>query len=216
MKRNKRSNQKNQLKKLTQLEALELRQQIRLAGPSQFPAQPTRSMQVRYQATAAVAGNSFTCVTLCRFCGLIAVSATATYCLSTLIKLKRIRIWSPVAVAGTIVTSTIQWPNNSATEQIAGPPIIMTDSATCLSQYAHVDAKPPKGSWCDKWHQAADVTPWVLLTYSAGAIIDFDFQWFIDDLGATIAGPTVAGAVTGAVYHWQVNNLVCVMLNGIS
>jgi hypothetical protein len=217
-----RNNQKNRrkpttgLKKLTQLEQIQLKNEMRLTGPDDFSAQETRHMRVRFAATAGTASATFTVQQLVRMCGIIAVTATTTYVLSTLVKINRIRVWSPVATAGVPVTAAVQWPNNSSTEQIAGPPVVQSDSASGLSQYAHVDVKPPKGSWCDKWHQANDTTTWVFITYATGGFVDIDFKWFLDDLGATIAGPTVAGATVGAIYHWGVNNLTCQYVNAIS
>jgi hypothetical protein len=148
-------------------------------------------------------------------CGIIATSQTTSTVLSTLVKIKRIRVWSPVATAGTSVIAAIQWPNNSSVEQIAGPPVVMSDSSSSISQYAHVDTKPPKGSWTDKWHHASDTTPWFFLTASIGSIIDFDLKWFLDDLGVTANGPTIIAGVIGSIYHRDVNNCRCTNLNFI-
>jgi hypothetical protein len=165
--------------------------------------QENRSWMIRCQSSAAVAASTITATQLAGMLGVIAVTTTTSSFLCDQFRLRRICIWGAVATAGTQVTCTLKYADDPASNTQSGAPRTQSDSSVSFDRPAYVCLEPPKDntSIFSQWSDSSLTTAWVVLTCPAGAIIDFHFNWILDDIGATTAGPTLIGAVPGQVYH---------------
>ncbi len=181
--------------------------------PPQYPAQSKRSIIVRMQSTAAQTNVAFTYAQLAGILGIIGTSTTTSSFLTTNFRLRRIRIWAPVATAGTSVTAQITF-TETATD-FETPPVSRADSSVSFDHPAYVGLAPPKGSLLDKWHASGQTNDALAMTYPSGAVIDFHFDFVLPDYGGSTPGPTISGGTAGNLYHKSVNSLVAVNVNAI-
>jgi len=190
--------------------------------PPTYRMQQTLSWRVRYQCTAVAIANTIQCNQLAAALCLIATSATATSFLCDQFKLKRVCVWGPVTTAGTPVSCMLKYVDDPASNTQSGPPLTQSDSSISFDRPAYVCLEPPKNnsSIFSQWSDSSLTTAWIVITCPVGAIVDFFFDYIIDDIGATQAGPTVAGATAGQLYHKTITAgaavFGCVLpLNGI-
>jgi len=181
--------------------------------PPPFTAQSVRSIKLRSIASGAVTQQAFTYSNLSSMLGIVSTAATAAAYISTVFRIKRITIWGPVAVAGTPVQVTITFTETS--NDFESPPISRSDTSISFDHPAFVTMKPPKGSLLSKWHGSAQTDEAFALTFPAGSIVDMDFDFVLNDLGAPLVGVVVVGATPGQIYHKTVNSLVPTVVNTI-
>lgn len=181
--------------------------------PPAFKAQVERVIMVRTQSNAAQTNVSFSYGQLAALLGIIGTSTTTSAFLTTVFKLDRVRMWGPVAVAGTPVTASITWTETSA--DFESPPVTQSDTSVAYDVPAFLDVKPPKGSLASKWHGSGQGSEIFALTYPTGCIVDFTFRFILNDFGGLLVGPTISGGTIGNIYHKGVNNLVPVTINAI-
>jgi hypothetical protein len=165
------------------------------------------------QASAAGSLLTFNYSQLAGILGIVATSAIASVFTTLVFRLSKLRVWGPVVVAGTPVFTSVTWLETS--NDFESPPITKSDSSISFDHPAFIDAKPPRGSLASKWHGSGQVDNLFTLTFPVGAIFDFDFEFVMNDLGAPLAGPVIAGGTLGQFYHKGTNNLIAVAVNAI-
>jgi hypothetical protein len=187
--------------------------QIFLSPPS-FLARPVLRYHVRTLATSPQIDAPVAYNQLSALVGIVATSAITSVNLTSGFRLKRIRIWAP-APFGSVATSvaSVTW-TESAADYIT-PPVTVADSSVNPSVPVFVDAKPPRGSLADKWHDPNQTNGICIMTYPAGSIVDFIFNYVLDDFGGPQASFAIAGGVTGTVYHRSFNSLLPQSVNPI-
>jgi len=181
--------------------------------PPPVVIQPAQKFILRTIANSSEQDEGFNYNTLAGMLGIIATSSTVSTYLSTSFKLRRIRMWGPVATAGTPVTVSLRATMTSA--DFVTPPKTWTDTSISYDHPAFVDWKPPRGSLAEKWHSSAQGDQIFTLTFPVGATIDFHFSYVLNDALGTINGPTLSGATVGLIYHKTEAGLTPVEVNTI-
>jgi hypothetical protein len=115
-------------------------------------------------------------------------------------------MWGPVTAAGTPVTCSITWTENSA--DFESPPITKADTSVSYDYPAYVSMRPPVGSLAAKWHGVAQTDVMFALTFPIGTTVDFFFDFVLPDFGGAIPGPTIIAGTAGGFYHKTVHNVV--------
>lgn len=184
----------------------------RLAPPP-YMVQEVRSWTLRYITTAPLAAIALTAVNLGSMLGFVATSATTSAFLSSVVKVKRITLWAPVATAGTSVQAVIDW--NSTAALFVSPGSASEDSSVSFDRPAHLDCVPPKESLSRMWQSVLSTDALVTLTAPTGTIIDFTLNWVINDNGGPVPGPVIIGGTIGQIFHSIVGSLSPVYLNSI-
>jgi len=187
-------------------------------SPPQYKAQPVRHWNLRYDVSASASVQTLTAAQLASMVGLIATSATTSVFMSDSFRLKCVRLWSWTNTAGTTVDIMLKFPDTGNSAGQGGPPCVKMDSSGSFDDPAFVELKPPKNSTAGLWHDCASTNTTPLLSYLCPQLgtADFDFEFIIDDIGVTPAGPVIAGATLGTIYHHNVATLTAVTpLNGI-
>jgi hypothetical protein len=181
--------------------------------PPPYVAQSSRQIVVRTQATGAQTNVAFTYAQLSGILGIVATGALTSNFWTTVFRLTNLRMWGPVATAGTPVSVSVTWTESS--NDFESPPITKADSSISFDYPAFLDCKPPRGSLISKWHGSAQTDEALALTFPAGCIVDFQFDFVLSDYGAPVIGPTIAGGTNGNLYHKSVNSLTAVVVNSI-
>lgn len=122
-------------------------------------------------------------------------------------------MWGPVATAGTPVTCTVTYIEQSA--DFESPPLSLSDTSVSFDFPAFVASKPPRGSLASKWHGSGQTDQLFNLTYPSGTTVDFHFDFILSDSGNALAGPTIAGGTLGNLYHKIANSLTPNAVNSI-
>jgi len=176
-------------------------------APPKYIVQENRTWVIRITngATSTV-GTTATIAQLAGMLGVIATSATASQFICDQFRIRRICMWSPVATAGVPVTNEIKWVDDPGSAITAGPPKTCSDSSVSFDRPAYVCLEPPKGnkgatSIFAQWLDSSSTTAWIQWVAPAGTIVDIHFNFILDDIGNTSAGPTLIGATAGNIYH---------------
>jgi len=180
--------------------------------PPPFVAQAIRQFKVRCLATGNVNSN-FSYNQLSAILGIIATSTTTSAFIAAVFRLKKVVVWGPVTTAGTSVTASLAWQNTS--QDFESPPLKFSDTSISFDWPAFLNCSPPKGSLSDKWHGSGQTDELFALIAPTGSTVEFHFDWVLNDGQGVVAGPTIAGATTGVVYHNIVNNLTPISVNAI-
>lgn len=180
------------------------RLQVGSSYPPRHVQQPIRSWMVR--TTVSSGGgilNQFSGNQLARILGIVATSATTSSFFTTQFRLNKVEMWSVPTVTGVPVTIEAKWADSplAASIGIANPPQSVEDTSESSDRPAHVMLKPKRGTLGDNWFGVATTTVLLLLSAPADTIIDFHYSFIIDDVGTTVAGPTLVAATTGVIYH---------------
>jgi len=173
-------------------------------APPTYVAQPVRSMKIRASVTgAALSSATLQYNDLAGFLGVIATSATTSVFICDQFKLVRICAWVPVSTAGTAVSVMLKYVDDPASNTQSGPPRTVQDSSISYDRPAYACLEPPtdNSSIYSQWFDSSLTTGAVVINCNAGAVLDFWFQWILDDIGAPSAGPTLVGATAGIIYH---------------
>jgi len=173
--------------------------------PPPLTIQPVLKMKLRFVSTGAVAAQSFTYANLSSMLGIIAETTTAANFLSLAFKFRGMRVWGPVATAGTPVTVSCTMTQPSA--DFVTPPKTWTDTSISYDHPAFLNIRPPPGSLASKWHSSAQTDEIFSLSFPTGSTVDIDFSYVLCDLGF-LTGIVIAGGTVGEIYHKTVNNLV--------
>jgi hypothetical protein len=203
----KRSN-KNKRKKGSRKENWNQIEKPIAKAPPHYIAQENRTWHIRGVVTGAgVNATAFiTIAQLAAFLGVIATSATTCNFLIDQFKFRRIAVWAPVATAGTPVQVSLKFVDDPAGTQTSGPPKTTESISSNLDEYAYACLEPPKGvkgftSYFSQWQDSSATAAFLNVTWPLGSIVDIFYNWFLDDAGFASAGPTIAGATAGLLYH---------------
>jgi len=181
--------------------------------PPPYMAQSSRKITIRYLATGNISSN-FTYSALAGMLGLMGTSTTTSVFLTQVFRVNKIRVWSPVATAGTPVNAAITWSETSADFQ--SPPVTKSDTSISFDHPAFVSMKPPRGSLASKWHGVGQTDVMFILDCPVGSTVDIMFEFVLNDVGPPVPGPTLVAGTLGTLYHKIVNNLTAVFpLNSI-
>lgn len=135
--------------------------------------------------------------------GVIATGATTSVFLADQIRVRRVCIWGPVTTAGTPVNVLLKFVDDPASNTQSGPPKSQQDSSISFDRPAYVCLEPPtdNSSIFSQWIDSSLTTTWIFLAAPPGSIMDIHFNFIVDDIGAPSAGPTLAAATAGTIYH---------------
>jgi len=173
-------------------------------APPTYVLQENRSWVLRItNGATATLGTTATIAQLAAMLGVIATSATTSSLICDQFRIRRICMWSPVATAGVPVTNELKWVDDPASTVTSGPPRTVSDTSISFDRPAYVCLQPPKdnSSVFSQWLDSSLATPWIQWVAPAGSIVDIHYNWILDDIGNTTAGPTLAGATAGSIYH---------------
>jgi len=173
-------------------------------APPTYCSQENRSIMVRGQITgAALVAQTLTMQDLAGFLGIVATSATTSVFLCDQFRLRRICLWVPVSTAGTAVSGMLKYVDDPANNTQSGAPRTQQDSSISFDRPAYVCLEPPKdnSSIYSQWLDSSLTAGVAVINCNLGATIDFHFNWILDDIGATSAGPVLVAATTGVIYH---------------
>jgi len=185
-------------------------------GPPTYKQQVVREWKIRADVAANAASQTMTAGQLSSHLGIIATSATTSVYLSPSFRIKKVQMWSWTATIGTTVDISIKYTDTATAGGQGGPPQTIADSSASVDKPAYVCLSPENSSIYKDWQNAAAANS-ILTVYSPQqSIIDITFEFFLDDLGAAVAGPAIAGATLGNLYHHNIATLTVVQpLNGI-
>jgi hypothetical protein len=181
--------------------------------PPAIVVQSTRSFVIRCTASASINGYQVLFNDLGGLLGVVCRTATTSYYLSSLTRLRRIRIWGPVATAGTPVQVAWTWTNMS--EDFETPPVTKSDTSVSFDHPAYLSIVPPRSSLSAKWHGSNITDAIGVLNCPAGSTLDFVIDWVLCDGPdvAPIAGPSLIAGTPGQIYHHPFSNVVPQNLN---
>jgi len=183
-------------------------------APNIYTAQSIRQITIRTVAQSAQTGFEIQNFQLANLLGIVASSATTSFNITAVFRLRKIRMWGPVATAGVPVTVALTWENSS--QDFMTPPKTMSDTSISFDRPAHLNETPPTESLAAKWHGSASTNVAVFMNYPANCIIDFLFDWVLNDDSsnyAPIAGPVLTGATAGTFYHHPIAPLNPINVN---
>jgi len=176
---------------------------INLAPPT-YISQENRSWMVRCSTNAtATLSAVITMAQLSAMLGIIATGATTSVFLADQFRLRRTCVWAPVATAGTPVTCMLKYVDDPASNTQSGAPRTVSDTSISFDRPAYCCLEPPKDntSIFSQWFDSSLTTAVIAVVLPAGSTIDFYFNFIIDDIGVTTAGPTLIATTAGTVYH---------------
>jgi hypothetical protein len=173
--------------------------------PRPFRAQEVRSFLVRTLASAAF-NSTILRSDLAALNGVIARSATTSFFHSGMCKLVKIEVWAPISVAGTSVTTSIEWPPTAISLDFESPPVTFSDTSVSFDRPAHLQQHPPKKSIAREWWDTSSTSALINLICPIGSTVDFLLDWVMDDGLQPFqnVGPVLVGATPGQLYHHPV------------
>lgn len=201
----KRKNLQQRKSKKRQIRPLML-QSARLTHPPPYISQSIRSFRIRAIASASITAYQILMSDLAGILGVVAKTTTTSNYLSALTRLRRLTFWSPVATAGTPVTVSITWTNNS--EDFETPPLTKSDTSISFDLPAFLDIRPPKASLNSKWHSSGLTDSLAVITCPTGTTLDIELDWVLCD-GVDVppvSGPALVAATAGVIYHHPFSN----------
>jgi len=173
-------------------------------APPPYIAQENRSWVVRFQCGGTgTVGAQIAMNTLAGALGIIATTATTSVFMDDQIRLRRMCLWGPVATAGTPVNVMAKFVDDPASNTQSGAPKTVQDSSVSFDRPAYVCLEPPKdnSSIFSQWFDSSLTTGWCFIAAPPGSIMDLHFNFIVDDIGTTSAGPTIVAGTAGTIYH---------------
>jgi len=173
-------------------------------APPQYQQQVVHGWKVRMILTGApLAAQTLACNNLAQMMAVIATSATTSIYFNDQFRLKRTCVWGPVATAGTPVSVMLKYADDPANTATSGNPKTVGDTSVSFDRPAYACLEPPQNatSLFNNWLDSNQTIAVIVISAPVGSTIDFDFQFFVDDLGTPAAGPVLIGATAGNVYH---------------
>jgi len=173
-------------------------------APPTYVSQENRTWMVRCSTNATSTTSGVIQMNgLANMLGVIAITATTSVYLCDQFRLRRICAWAPVATAGTPVTVMLKYVDDPTGNTQSGAPRTVSDTSISFDRPAYACLEPPKDntSIFSQWFDSSLTTGVVACALPAGTIVDFYFNFIIDDIGVTSAGPTLIAATPGNIYH---------------
>jgi len=185
-------------------------------GPPTYRQQSIRKWMIRCDVAANAASVVYTTAGMGAMLGVFATSAIASVYLCNSFRITKLQLWSWNSTIGTTVDINMKWSDTAFVGGEGGPPQSVGDSSASLDKPAYCSLVPPKTSIYNVWMNAAAANSLISIYSPQSAILDIHYEFWIDDLGANVAGPVLAGATLGNFYHKAVGSLTVVQpLNGI-
>lgn len=180
--------------------------------PPSYQAQSVRPWKVRMDVSANAAVQTLTAAQLASVVGIIATSATTSVFMSDSFRIRRAQLWSWTGTQGTTVDIMLKYSDTGNAAGQGGPPCVAMSSSASFDRPAYVSLKPPKFSQAGLWQDCSVTNTTPLLSYLSPqlAILDLDFEFIIDDIGITVAGPAIGAGTLGVIYHHSVATLQAV------
>jgi len=171
--------------------------------PPTYVQQVVRSWIVRGTVTGGLWAGSISNISFCAFMGIIATGATTSSFISDQFRVKRICAWSPPAAIGSSATCVIKYTDDPASNTQSGAPKTVSDTTISPDLPAYACLEPPRdnSSIFSQWWDSSLTTTMVNVSIPVNSVVDIDFQFILDDIGATTAGPTIVGGTAGNIYH---------------
>jgi hypothetical protein len=173
-------------------------------APPHFTQQENRSIRLRFVCGAAGTFGSVVALNqLAAALGVIATAATTSVFLCDQFRIRRICMWAPVVTAGTTAFCSLKYVDDPTATVTSGPPKSQADTSISFDRPAYVCLTPPKdnSSVFSQWLDSSLTTSWIFLSCSPSTVMDIWFNFVLDDMGVTSAGPTIVGGVAGTIYH---------------
>jgi len=135
--------------------------------------------------------------------GVIATAATTSVFLSDQFRLKRLCVWAPPPSQGSTATVQLKYVDDPASNTQSGAPKTVSDTSISPDLPAYACLEPPKdnSSIFSQWWDSSLNTVMINCICPVGTIMDWHFQFIIDDIGIVTAGPTIVGGSAGSIYH---------------
>jgi len=185
-------------------------------GPPTYKQQVVRTWRIRCDVAANAASQTLTSAQLGALLGIIATSATTSVRFTQAFRLRSVHQWSWTGTIGTTVDISIKLSDTATAGGQGGPPCTIADSSASVEKPAYVGLVLPEDSIFARWQNSSSTNSFLTYYSPQQSVMDLIFDFFIDDLGTLPAGPAIAGAVLGTIYHQNVATLTVVQpLNGI-
>jgi hypothetical protein len=178
-------------------------------APNVYIAQSVRSITIRTISGSAQTGFEIQNFQLAQLLGEVAVTTTTSNCLTALFRLKRVRMWGPIATAGVPVTIALTWENSL--QDFMTPPVTKSDTSISFDYPAHLNCAPPGTSLASKWHASSSTNVALFMNFPINTIIDFTFDWVLNDDSsnyAVVSGSALIAAVVGTIYHHPIGGVL--------
>lgn len=157
------------------------------------------NQNLRFAASAAAATTVTDFGVLDLLC--MASAANAAYSLCDAFRIKKVRVWAPMASNLSPVTVILEWSNQDAIS-FQSDATRHTDTSMGSARPAFISCKPPKGSVQGMWISTGNGFGLFKLTCPINTIVDFQVQLRVRDgtQAARAVNAAVAGATAGQVY----------------
>jgi len=139
--------------------------------------------------------------------GVHATTATLAFFITSQFKLTKVRMWCTPNAIGNTIQIGLKWADSplAASVGIANPPVVVEDVSNSIEKPAYVCLSPKRGTLSDNWFGTGATATLLYVSQSSSAgnptsVIDFFFDWILDDIGSTGNIPIVAGTA-GVFYH---------------
>jgi len=185
-------------------------------GPPTYKQQVIREWRIRGDVAANAASQTVTAGQLGSYLGIIATSAVASVYISPSFRIKSIQMWSYTGTIGTTVDISLKWSDTATAGGLGGPPQTVADSSASVDKPAYVSLHADKFTVFQQWFNNASANSMLTWYSPQQSIMDIVFEFFLDDLGVLVAGPVIAAATLGTLYHHNIATLTAVQpLNSI-
>jgi len=97
----------------------------------------------------------------------------------------------------------LKYVDDPASNTQAGPPKTMMGTSSNVNEYAYACLQPPRdnSSIFSQWCDASLTTAWIVAAGPIGSILQIWYNFIVDDIGATSAGPVIVAGTLGQIYH---------------
>lgn len=185
--------------------------------PKEIKTTPIWQFKRRYYAQAAITGSFFIADALNS--AIVAQTAVLGNSIHRAIRIKKVRIWTPITTQGTAVTvrltpNSVDAGNNSFTDI----PEAIADTSISIDRPAFVSFKPKENHPSGSWHLSTTVnTNLFEIIANIGSVMDIDYESILNFSGPLLGFTQVlAAAVPGTLYvRNAMTNFVPLFVNNI-
>jgi hypothetical protein len=172
-------------------------------GPRPILLQPILRRRQQYQvATANVLNNAITAGTIGKMAvGFMALTATTSAFISNQFRVRKISLWSPPPVQGSLTQNSLKYSDTNTVSGITGPSQFFGDSSMEPDRPARCFIKAPPGTPYAQFFTVTGTANFFVMTCPIGSIVELDYEHYLDNSGTLTAGPTLSGATAGVLYN---------------
>jgi hypothetical protein len=164
-------------------------------NPPQLKSNIVLNHTFRYKCTNAAATAVTANGLLCSAGGICTVSNTTIVSYFYAVRIKRIKIWTVTATAGTAATCSVEWQGQTNT-----PNMEVSDTSINTAVPARLNAVPPRNSLASFWGNSI-TGQLCILTCPVGSIVDILLELIACDGEANYSYTTIATGTVGQVYY---------------